>query len=79
MNTGNLVIKKTRLKSKNPKYLNEERYFGGYIDLGALGLSQQWVYEKEAKLLTLKEAEQLFFNLVAVDKHKNYCYELLVK
>jgi hypothetical protein len=78
MTTGNIVIKKTRLKSKNPKYLNEVRYFGGYIDLGEFGLAQHWVYEKEAKLLKLSEAEQLFFNLIAVDKHKNYSYELLI-
>jgi hypothetical protein len=79
MSTGNLVIKKTRLVSKNPKYLNEERYFGGYIDLGALGSAIHWVYEKEAKLLPLREAENLFFNFVANDKHANYKFELLVK
>ena len=79
MSTGNLVIKKTRLKSKNPKYLNEVRYFGGYIDLDAFGLNEQWVFEKDAKLLLLAEAEKLFFSFVANDKHTNYKFELLVK
>jgi hypothetical protein len=76
--TGNLVIKKTRVKSKNPKYLNEVRYFGGYIDLGAFGEFEHWVWEKDAKLLPLSEAEKLFFSFTNNNKHGNYVYELIV-
>jgi len=77
--TGNLVIKKTIVKSKDKKLVNHNQYFGGLIQLGRFGFAENWVDENSAKLLKLKEAEKLFFNFINEDEDKNYRFELLIK
>lgn len=71
------IIKSTRIKSTNPKYLNQVRYFGGYIDLGALGQSEHWVYEKEAKKFGINEANQYLNIFIHNDKGNSYQFEIL--
>lgn len=72
------IIKSTRIKSKDQKYLNQIRYFGGFIDLGMLGQSQHWVYENEAKEFGINEANQLLNIFIHNDiKSNSYQFEIL--
>jgi hypothetical protein len=75
----NYIIKKTRTKSPNPKYLNEERYYVGEIDLGALGMSVQWGFATDAQLLSLNSAQGLLQIFKRQDKAGNYKFETIVK
>jgi hypothetical protein len=72
------IIKSTRLKSKDPKYLNVVHYFGGFIDLGMLGQSEHWVWENEAKSVGINEANELLNYFVKRDKGNSYQFEILV-
>jgi hypothetical protein len=71
------VIKSTRIKSKDPKYLNVVHYFGGFIDLGMLGQSEHWVYEKEAKMIGINEANHLLAYFIKRDKGQSYQFEII--
>jgi hypothetical protein len=72
------IIKSTRIKSKDPKYLNVVHYFGGFIDLGMLGQSEHWVYENEAKLFGINEANQFLKYFIKRDRGNSYQFEILV-
>jgi len=73
------IIKSTRIKSKDAKYLNVVHYFGGFIDLGMLGQSEHWVYENEAKEVGITEANQLLAHFIKRDKGQSYQFEIIVK
>ena len=75
----NYVIKRTRVKSSNPKYLNQVRYFSGHIDLGALGQSEHWSHESDAQLQNKNEAEGLHQMFTRADKIGNYTFEIITK
>lgn len=73
------VIKRTRVKSSNQRYLNQVRYFVGYIDLGALGQSEHWGHESDAQLQNKNEADGLHQMFTRADKSGNYTFEIITK
>jgi len=75
----NYVIKRTRIKSSNQNYLNQVRYFVGYIDLGALGQSEHWGHESDAQLQNTNEAQGLLQLFTKADKSGNYTFEIITK
>ena len=75
----NYVIKRTRIKSSNQRYLNQVRYFVGHIDLGALGQSEHWGHESDAQLQNTNEAQGLLQLFARADKSGNYTFEIITK